>query len=660
MKILYVTPHLSTGGMPEYLRRKMELMSQDHEVWVAEKNFEPAYRSIRDKIEAIIGKRLVNLGDNRGRLLEMIDSIKPDVIHFEELSDYHFEQKLLDQIYRDDREYLIFDTLHDSSIDHTEKSYIPDKMLVVSPWQVKNFMELGIPVEMLEHEIVAGKRDREGGLKRLGLDPSKKHIVQVGLFSKRKNQSETFQLARLMPEAEFHFVGNQTENYSDYWRPLLADKPSNCTIWGERSDADTFFSCMDCVIFPSKGEYGDRETNPLVIREAIAWKTPLFLRNLFFYMGMYSESEGVRFMLDEIEENARELRDFLKIEQTEMMNIKEKSQEMDADFFKKKLFDIKFSEADNKIEFTYLEKVHFDTTICVRDLDTEVPIYSFDTSFSEGSAIWCIPIPKNYYDFHGNPNFGGFMYDFYIGGERKYTMTTRIKASAVRKQRFRIESMEPLFVNYEQFFTDKIYDQFFDRMGQIDTVLDIGANVGLFTELAVRKGAKKVIAAEINQNAIRTFRDIHNQKKEGIEVIMRTEAISREQGTLTIYNDPDNSLVGSIFSNKIGLSDSYEIQSIGIDQLFGKAKIQAESVSLLKMDVEGSEYDIFDGFSIDNLKKVGNIIMEFHENFGGRLRDSVTNKLEEAGFSYEIYQDNCQDFASEWEESGTIFATKKI
>lgn len=659
MKILYVTPHLSTGGMPEYLRRKVELMSIDHEVWVAEKNFEPAYRSIRDKIEKILGNRLVNLGDNRGKLLDLIISIRPDVVHFEELSDYHFEPKLLDEIYTADREYLIFDTLHDSSIDHNEKRYIPDKMLVVSPWQVKNFMELGIPVEMLEHEIEAGERDRERGLRTLGLNPSKKHVVQVGLFSKRKNQAETFQLARLMPDVEFHFVGNQTENYSSYWSPLLQNKPNNCTIWGERSDAYTFFSCMDCVIFPSKGEYGDRETNPLVIREAIAWKTPLFVRDLFFYMGMYSESETVLFMKDDTMENVKSLRDFLKIEQKEMMNINETTGTIDDAFFKKKLFDIKFSDADNKIEFTYLEKISFQTTICVRDLDTEVPIYSFDANFAEGSSIWCIPIPKGYYDFGGNPNFGGFMYDFYVDGERKYTMTTRIKASAVRKQRFRIESMEPLFVNYEQFFTDKIYDQFFDRMGQIDTVLDIGANVGLFTELAVRKGAKKVIAAEINQNAIRTFRDIHNQKKEGIEVIMRTEAISREQGTLTIYNDPDNSLVGSIFSNKIGLSDSYEVQSIGIDQLFGKAKIQAESVSLLKMDVEGSEYDIFDGFSIDNLKKVDNIIMEFHENFGGRLRDSVTNKLEEAGFSYEIYQDNCQDFASEWEESGTIFAKKK-
>jgi FkbM family methyltransferase len=656
MKILYVTPHLSTGGMPEYLRRKVELMSQDHEVWVAEKTFEPAYRSIRDKIEAIIGKRLVNLGENRGRLLEMIDSIKPDVIHFEELSDYHFEPKLLDQIYRIDREYLIFDTLHDSSIDHTEKSYIPDKMLVVSPWQVKNFMELGIPVEMLEHEIVAGERDREGGLKRLGLDPSKKHIVQVGLFSKRKNQSETFQLARLMPDVEFHFVGNQTENYSDYWRPLLVDKPSNCTIWGERSDAETFFACMDCVIFPSRGQYGDRETNPLVIREAIAWNTPLFMRNLFFYMGMYSESDRVRFMKDSIHENARELRDFLKIEQTDMMNIKETSTEMDADFFKKKLFEIKFNDVENRIEFTYLENLPIEATICVRDLDTEISIYSFDANFFKGTTVWCVPIPKQYYDFGGNPNFGGFMYDFYIGGERKYTTATRIKPTAFQKRKMRIETTEPIFVNYEHFFTDKIYDSFLDG-NKIDTVIDIGANVGLFTELVISKGAQKVLAAEFNQAAIEVFRDMHTGKK---NVHLLPYAISDENKKIVMHIDPENSMVGSISKDHMdSLSQSVEVEAMGINSLFGTAKLQMEKVSLLKLDVEGAEYEIFDALSIENLKKVERIILEFHDNFGGRLRDSITNKLEEAGFVYGIYQDNCKDFASEWEQNGTIFASIK-
>ena len=660
MTIIYVTPHLSTGGMPEYLRGKVELLYKEHNVWVVEKTFEPAYKSIRDKIENLIGDRLVTLGDNHGKLLKLINEIKPDVVHFEELSDYHFKEELLNQIYSPNREYLIFDTLHDSSIDYTEKRFIPDKMLVVSPWQVKNFMPLGIPIEILEHEIPAGERNRNG-LISLGLDPSRKHVLQVGLFSRRKNQSETIELARLLPEVDFHFVGNQTENYSDYWKPLFENLPANCRIWGERSDVDTFYSCMDCVIFPSRGEYGDRETNPLVIRESIAWGIPLFLRDRDFYMGMYSESSSVRFMSDDLHKNSIELIDFLKLEKKETTM----TEKLTDEFFRRRLFEISFSSENNQIDFKYLEQPTIDCMVCIRDIDTEVPIYSFDAKFESGSTVWCVPIPKPYYNFQDNPNFGGFLYDFYIDGERKYTQTTRIKPAAILKEKFRVESFEPIFVNYEQFFTDKIYDNFLlgattqhplqQLPGEIGTVLDIGANIGLFTELAIRKGANKVISVEINDKAIDIFEDIHSGR-ENVRLVKK--AVYDKTGEIKIHTDPNNSLVGSVFQDHTdGLSETVIVPAISIDDLI--SEFDLEEVGLIKIDVEGSEYAIFDGMSDDTLGKLNNIILEFHDNFGGRLRDSITKRLD-GKFDYKIYQDDCKNPASEWEERGTIFAKKKI
>lgn len=643
MRIIYVTPHLSTGGMPEYLRRKVELMIEENDVWVVEKHFEPAYRSIRDKIENLIGDRLISIGENHSKLLELINEVEPDVVHFEELSDYHFAEPLLELIYTKDRKYKIFDTLHDSSIDDREKRFIPDKMIVVSPWQIKNFLGLNIPIEIIEHEIIPGERNRSGLLK-LGLDPNKKHIVQVGLFSRRKNQSETFQLARLMPDVMFHFIGNQTDNYSDYWKPLIDNKPNNCIIWGERSDADTFYSCMDAVIFPSKGDYGDRETNPLVIRESIAWKIPLFLRDLPFYMDMYRESEMVKFMSDDLIESSNMLYQIIKKEKKEL----NMETELNNEFFKRKLFNISFDSNDNKINFEYLEFTRLDLKVCVRDIDTEVPIYSFDAVFENKSSLWCMPIPKQYYDFQNNPNFGGFLYDFYKDGKRVYTMTTRIKPSSTKKERFRVESFDPLFVNYEQFFTDKIYENFFDQIPTLESVIDIGANVGLFTELALRKGADEVKSVEINDVAIDIFKSLHSNK-ENVELI--TNAISKGDGEIEIFIDPENSLVSSVFSNHTAnLINSKTIKTIGLNDLVKK------QTNLVKMDVEGAEFDIFEGASIETLKKIDFLLMEFHDNFAGILRDNILSKLEDSGFTYEIFQDDCINIASEWEERGTIFA----
>ena len=643
MRIIYVTPHLSTGGMPEYLRRKVELMKEDNDVWVVEKHFEPAYRSIRDKIERLIGDRLINIGDNYYKLLELIKEVEPDVIHFEELSDYHFPENFLELIYTKDRKYKIFDTLHDSSIDDREKRFIPDKMIVVSPWQIKNFLGLNIPIEIIEHEIIPGERNRIGLLK-LGLDPNKKHIVQVGLFSRRKNQSETFQLARIMPDVMFHFIGNQTDNYSDYWQPLLQNKPENCIVWGERSDADTFYSCMDAVIFPSRGNYGDRETNPLVIRESIAWNIPLFVRDLPFYMGMYRESESVRFMSDDLVKSAELLYNILNKEKKEInMEI-----ELNNEFFKRKLFNISFDGNENKINFEYLDSPRLDLKLCVRDIDTEVPIYSFDVSFENNSSSWCIPIPKEYYDFQNNPNFGGFLYDFYKDSERVYTMTTRIKPSSTLKEIFRIESFEPLFINYEQFFTDKIYENFFEQINNLESVIDIGANVGLFTELSLRKGAKKVKAVEINNIAIDIFKKTHGEK-ENVELI--TDAISKEKGEIDIFINSENSLISSVDESPNMIKD--KVKSIGLNDLI------KEKVDLVKIDVEGAEYEIFEGASDKTLKNVKFFLIEFHNNFGGILRDDILKKLEDNGFEYTLYQDNCISKASEWEENGTIFAKNK-
>ena len=650
MKIVYITPHLSTGGMPEYLRNKIELLKDDNEIWVFEKKFEPAYRTVRDKIENLIGDKLINLDVNIQKLPDMINKINPDIIHFEELSDYHFDDFILDQIYKTDRTWRIIETLHDSSIDYLEKSYIPDKMIVVSPWQHKNFLSLNIPIEIINHEIKPGLRDRSF-LQSLSLDPNKKHVLQVGLWSKRKNQSETIEIAKKLPNIEFHFVGSLTDNYKDYWEPLLSNLPSNCKVWGERNDVDKFYSCVDLVIFPSRGDYGDRETNPLVIRESIAWNTPLLLRDLPVYMGMYNSGSLLKFMSDDIEENKKIIEKMLDINSEEIKVV----EDFNSDFFRKKLFNIEFKpEENNKIYFSYLEDRLFDVSICIRDIDTEVPIYSFDAKFENKNSYWCCPIPADFYDFQNNPNFGGFLYDFYLNGNRVYSMTTRLKRTPFSKRKFRIETFDPVFVNYEQFFTDKIYDNFFNQIKNLDTVIDVGANIGLFTELCLEKGAESVISIEINQTAIDTFNKIHGDKK---SVKLITEAVSDNIGEIEIYEDPKNSLVSSFYQQHTdGLTDRKVVKTTTLDQLFKEQSLS--NVSLLKMDIEGAEYKAFTSLSDENLKKVDFILLEFHDNFGNILRDDILNRLDSCGFTYQIYQDDCQGEAYEYEEKGTIFAKK--
>jgi FkbM family methyltransferase len=648
MKLVYITPHLSTGGMPEYLRKKIELLKQDFQIWVLELNYESNYDTIRKKIQELIGDKLINCDSNFEKIWTIVEEINPDIIHFEEISDYYYSDWLLEKIYDKNRKWKIFETLHDSSIDHFEKRWVPDKMIVVSPWQLKNFLPLGIPIEIIEHDIQVGERNRLEGLKELGLNPNKKHILQVGIFSSRKNQSETFNIARLMPDVEFHFVGPLSDNYKWYWEKLIENKPTNVNVWGERSDVDKFYKCVDIVIFPSRGKYGDMETNPLVIREATHWKIPLLLRKLPVYMGIYDNIEGVFDMSDNLKENVEKLYEILNIKK-EIKNIK-----MQEDFFKKKLFNITFNSDDNKITFDYIENQKIETKVCIRDLDTEVPIYSFNATFENKNGVWAIPIPKSYYDFNNNPNFGGFVYDFYdLEGNKVYTQTTRIKPTLFQKRKFRIESFEPLFVNYEQFFTDKIYDNFLEGL-ELKSVLDIGSNVGLFAEMVRERGAIDIYCFEISKKAIDTFNNIHSENK-NIKLI--ETAISDKVGKLNFYEDPENSLITSVNSGYLNNSSPIEIESNTLNNFFEKEGV--EEISLMKMDIEGSEYNAFDGLSDENLQKIKTIILEFHHNFGGILEDKILKRLKYNNFDVILYQDDCKNLASHWEERGTVYAKRK-
>ena len=56
MKILYLAPHLSTGGMPAFLLRRIQEMQEwtEHEIYVAEwTKYSDAYTVQRDQIEKL-------------------------------------------------------------------------------------------------------------------------------------------------------------------------------------------------------------------------------------------------------------------------------------------------------------------------------------------------------------------------------------------------------------------------------------------------------------------------------------------------------------------------------------------------------------------------------------------------------------------------------
>jgi glycosyltransferase involved in cell wall biosynthesis len=292
-KLLFIAPHLSTGGLPQYLTKKIELLKNNFEVYLVEWSDCTGGVLVvtRNKIVKLVDKdKFFTLGENKQELIDIINQVKPDIIHLEEIPEFFMDFDIANQIYTQDREYKIVETSHDSSYDITQKKFFPDKFMFVSQWQINQYKDIDIPKVLVEYPIEYIERpDRQEALQKLGLDPNKKHILHIGLFTPRKNQAEFFKYAKALPEYEFHCVGNQADNFRHYWEPLMNDKPDNLTWWNERTDVDAFYQAMDLFLFTSRGTNNDKETMPLVIREAVSNQIPILIYNLPVYLNYWDD-----------------------------------------------------------------------------------------------------------------------------------------------------------------------------------------------------------------------------------------------------------------------------------------------------------------------------------------------------------------------------------
>jgi len=314
-KLLYVAPHLSTGGLPQYLCKKIELLKDNYEIYLVEWSDVTGGILVvtRNKILKLVDKdKFFTLSQNKQELIEIIARIKPDIIHLEEIPEYFLDVEIAEQIYTSNRKYSIVETSHDSSYDTTQKKFFPDKFMFVSEWQIQQYKNIDIPKVVVEYPIEYIERpNRQEALQKLGLDPNKKHILHVGLFTPRKNQAEFFEYAKALPQYEFHCLGNQADNFKYYWEPLMKDKPSNLTWWNERTDVDNFYQAMDLFLFTSRGTNNDKETMPLVIREAVSYQIPVLIYNLPVYLN-YWDSYPVEYLdFNDLDLNCKKIIDII-------------------------------------------------------------------------------------------------------------------------------------------------------------------------------------------------------------------------------------------------------------------------------------------------------------------------------------------------------------
>ena len=274
IKLCYIPSHLSCGGMPQFLLKRIQTLldyTDTFEIFVIEyHDYGKHFPTQRDQIISLLGDNFYS----SDKVLDILDEIKPDIIHLDEMPELMGNDELFKKLYSNDRKWHIVETCHNSSFrPDSDKKFHPDLYAFCTSWHEEIFGNMDAQFVTIPYPI---DKKESTSIK------NGKNVLNVGLWTRGKNQAEGIEIARKYPDFTFHFVGNQAGNFSDYWLPLMKDLPNNVIVWGERKDIDTFMELADIFMFNST-----LELNPLVLREAIGHGLPIIARNLPQYAGMY-------------------------------------------------------------------------------------------------------------------------------------------------------------------------------------------------------------------------------------------------------------------------------------------------------------------------------------------------------------------------------------
>ena len=626
-KVLHLVPHLSTGGCPQFaydLIRKT--LPYTNCICVEYSFVSPDFVVQRNRMIELLSDKFFSLGEDKTELFTIIKDFKPDVIHFQEFPEYFMGDDIAKVIYDKHREYVIVETSHDSGFNEKSKRFFADHLALISQWQIDKFKSFGIPISLLQSDIEKyPKVDREVGLRSLGLDPRKKHVLNVGLWTRRKNQGEVLEYAKSLstshPNIQFHFVGNQAGNFQDYWQPLMKELPDNVKIWGERNDVHNFYSCMDLFLFTSRGQNGDMETSPLVIRESTGHDMPVLIYNLPVYLGQYDSFENIQYLdFDDLDKNKELILKSLK-EQTS------------------NLFDVKIDTEENKIHIYYQRSSPLNVSISICDTDTKHAIYFFDSYFENYSSTWVVPIPKEARDNLLNKSnlFRGFDVNIYDNGRTRLLSTNKVFYNDNPEPQdlvlFPTNPWNLTWFNYNEMFIDGIYGNFVGVLTEITSVLDIGANDGLFVRYIKSEfPTTKVYAIECDQRAVKFMNKSFNNDP---SVVVVNKALWKENvNDMRLVQAKDTSTLSSLVKEGTSNETETRVDAWSFKTLLSKHNI--ERIDLIKMDIEGGEYPLIESLSNHEILQIPYYIIEFHPTSEPKSLKLI-QRFELLGYKVDVY-----------------------
>jgi FkbM family methyltransferase len=182
-----------------------------------------------------------------------------------------------------------------------------------------------------------------------------------------------------------------------------------------------------------------------------------------------------------------------------------------------------------------------------------------------------------------------------------------------------------------------------------DVVVDLGGNIGAFTTYALSKGASKVYTVEPFPMYVNFLHKNLEPFSDKVEIIPM--AISDSNGkTELMINFQNNTILNDVYKELNWENNDKSVTVDKIDLVTLSEKNNIDIINYLKVDVEGSEYLVFNGVDDSFLSnKVEKVAIEYHWNFNGKV-NPIIEKLNRCNF--QVYEFETESIG----KVGKIFA----
>ncbi|MGA1825531.1 MAG: FkbM family methyltransferase [bacterium] len=208
--------------------------------------------------------------------------------------------------------------------------------------------------------------------------------------------------------------------------------------------------------------------------------------------------------------------------------------------------------------------------------------------------------------------------------------------------------MASRFLIWEIFKKQRYYYKGFE-IKQTDTIVDIGANMGLFVMwIAPKVSRGKIIAIEPTESIYVLKNNLNKNSIKNVKTIKAAIGIDGQDVELITY--PGFNVINhqsiqkptlftrilvNLLTTQWRCKKAIEkVPSVSLDRIIMENNL--DKIDFLKLDAEGCEYEIFRNLSDNNFNKIDKIAMEFHEYLSGNSHQELVSILEAKGYKLKL------------------------